>query len=234
MQRGLGGGTVFEPAQEPIRRDRELTLGPATLGAIGIVLFALCAGCFLFGYSVGHRAAESGTAVPIPAVDTPLSPQAGLQSKPSARPAVVAPPLTSTLPDQPEIADVNSSAPPAAVSVPVSSIPGSVAAGPAGPVVHAAVTSQPAPAPSASGAARVEPALAQSSGIMVQIASVSHAEDADVLVGALRKRGYAVTSRRDPADGLLHVEVGPFANRTDAYATRQKLLNDGYNAIVQQ
>ena len=141
--------------------------------------------------------------------------------QPSARPAVVAPPLTSTLPDQPEIADVNSSAPPAAVSVPVSSIPGSADAGPAGPVVHAAVTSQPAAAPSASGAARVEPALAQSSGIMVQIASVSHAEDADVLVGALRKRGYAVTSRRDPADGLLHVEVGPFANRTDAYATRQ-------------
>ena len=161
MQRGLGGGTVFEPAQEPIRRDRELTLGPATLGAIGIVLFALCAGCFLFGYSVGHRAAESGTAVPTPAVDTPLSPQAGLQSKPSARPAVVAPPLTSTLPDQPEIADANSSAPPAAVSVPVSSIPGSADAGPAGPVVHAAVTSQPAAAPSASGAARVEPALAQ-------------------------------------------------------------------------
>ena len=96
------------------------------------------------------------------------------------------------------------------------------------------MTSQPAAALSASGGARVEPALGQGSGIMVQIASVSHAEDADVLVGALRKRGYAVSSRRDPADGLLHVEVGPFANRTDAYAARQKLLNDGYNAIVQQ
>ena len=96
------------------------------------------------------------------------------------------------------------------------------------------MTSQSVTAPSASGGARVEPALAQSSRIMVEIASVSHPEDADVLVGALRKRGYAVSSRRDPADGLLHVEVGPFANRSDAYATRQKLLNDGYNAIVQQ
>lgn len=234
MHRGLGGGTVFEPAQEPIRRDRELTLGPATLGAIGIVLFALCAGCFLFGYSVGHHAADSGTALPIPAIDTPLSPQAGLQSKPSARPAVVPPQLTSTLPDQPEIAYADSSASPAAVSVPVSSTPGSPAAGPAEPGVHPAVTSQSVTAPSASGGARVEPALAQSSRIMVEIASVSHPEDADVLVGALRKRGYAVSSRRDPADGLLHVEVGPFANRSDAYATRQKLLNDGYNAIVQQ
>jgi cell division septation protein DedD len=69
---------------------------------------------------------------------------------------------------------------------------------------------------------------------MVQIAAVTHPEDAEVLVGALRKRGYAVSARRDPADGLLHVQVGPFSSRTDAYAMRQKLLNDGYNAIVQQ
>jgi cell division septation protein DedD len=68
---------------------------------------------------------------------------------------------------------------------------------------------------------------------MVQIAAVSHAEDAEVLVGALRKRGYIVNARRDPTDGLLHVQVGPFANRSDAVAMRQKLLNDGYNAIVQ-
>ena len=68
---------------------------------------------------------------------------------------------------------------------------------------------------------------------MVQIAAVSHPEDADVLVGALRKRGYSVSVHRDPADALMHVEVGPFASRTDAGAMRQKLLNDGYNAIVQ-
>jgi cell division septation protein DedD len=68
---------------------------------------------------------------------------------------------------------------------------------------------------------------------MVQIAAVSHAEDAEVLVNALRKRGFAVVARRDAADGLIHVRIGPFANRNDANATRQKLLNDGYNAIVQ-
>jgi cell division septation protein DedD len=54
-----------------------------------------------------------------------------------------------------------------------------------------------------------------------------------VLVNALRKRGFAVVARRDAADGLIHVRIGPFANRNDANATRQKLLNDGYNAIVQ-
>ena len=68
---------------------------------------------------------------------------------------------------------------------------------------------------------------------MVQIAAVSHPEDADVLVSALRKHGYAVSVHRDPIDALIHVHVGPFASHNDAAAMRQKLLNDGYNAIVQ-
>jgi cell division septation protein DedD len=68
---------------------------------------------------------------------------------------------------------------------------------------------------------------------MVQIAAVSHQEDADVLVGALRRRGYAVTVRHEPADGLMHVQIGPFTSHNEANSMRQKLLNDGYNAIVQ-
>jgi cell division septation protein DedD len=68
---------------------------------------------------------------------------------------------------------------------------------------------------------------------MVQIAAVSHAEDAEVLVNALRRRGYAVSVRRDPLDNLLHVKVGPFTSRADANAMKLKLLNDGYNAIVE-
>jgi cell division septation protein DedD len=68
---------------------------------------------------------------------------------------------------------------------------------------------------------------------MVQIAAVSHAEDAGVLVDALRKRGYAVTARRDVGDNLIHVQTGPFVSRNDANVMRQKLQNDGYNAIVQ-
>jgi DedD protein len=71
------------------------------------------------------------------------------------------------------------------------------------------------------------------STLMVQVAAVSHQEDADVLIGALRKRGYAVNVHRDPADNLLHVRIGPFASRDDANATRMKLLNDGYNASLQ-
>lgn len=68
---------------------------------------------------------------------------------------------------------------------------------------------------------------------MVQIAAVSHQEDADVLVSALRKHGYVVSTRHDPADDLLHVQVGPFASHADAASMRQRLLNDGYNAIIE-
>ena len=68
---------------------------------------------------------------------------------------------------------------------------------------------------------------------MVQIAAVSNPEDSDVLVTALRRRGYAVSAHREAADGLIHVLIGPFSNRNDANQWRKKLLNDGYNAILQ-
>jgi cell division septation protein DedD len=69
--------------------------------------------------------------------------------------------------------------------------------------------------------------------LMVQIAAVSHQEDADVLSTALRKRGYAVAEKRDPVDGLIHVRMGPFNSHDDANRWRQKLLDDGYNAMIQ-
>jgi cell division septation protein DedD len=67
---------------------------------------------------------------------------------------------------------------------------------------------------------------------MVQIAAVSKSTDAEVLVAALTRRGYSVAIHHEPTDSLLHVQVGPFSNRDDAIAMRQKLLSDGYNAIL--
>ena len=68
---------------------------------------------------------------------------------------------------------------------------------------------------------------------MVQVAAVSHAEDAGVLVGALRKRGYSASAQREPSDELIHVRIGPFATHDEAYRMSARLLGDGYNAIVQ-
>ena len=226
MQRGFGG-TTFEPVQ-PERRDREFTLGPFLLTFIGCGLFALCGLCFVFGYSVGHRNAESSSTISVPPpAATALSQPATPQAKPAAG-------QSGNEPQPPVDATDNSAASPTGSdgTTPQASTSGA-SASPTDPGVRTVPVAQPIAQPPAASAT-VQPALAsQVSGIMVQIAAVSHPEDADVLVSALRKRGYAVAAHRDPTDGLLHVQIGPFANRNDAYAMRQKLLNDGYNAIVQ-
>lgn len=67
---------------------------------------------------------------------------------------------------------------------------------------------------------------------MVQIAAVLHAEDANVLVDALRRRGYAANAQRMP-DGLVHVRIGPFATHEEANRMSMRLLENGYNAMVQ-
>ena len=54
-----------------------------------------------------------------------------------------------------------------------------------------------------------------------------------MLANALRKRGYAVTAQREPSDGLIHVRIGPFSSRDEANRMCMKLLNDGYNAMIQ-
>src|SRR5579862_1526421 len=90
MQRGFGG-SVFEPVQESeeslrAARDRELTLGPAMLLTLGVILFALCAACFVFGYAVGRRSfTESASVAAAPTAGTPGMAQAPIPaSKPSA------------------------------------------------------------------------------------------------------------------------------------------------------
>jgi cell division septation protein DedD len=85
----------------------------------------------------------------------------------------------------------------------------------------------------ASGALNVS-AAPVSGQPMVQIAAVARPEDANVLVSALRKRGYGAIVRNDPQDKLLHVQVGPFSDRMQATAIKEKLRSDGYNAIIKQ
>ena len=84
-----------------------------------------------------------------------------------------------------------------------------------------------------SAASTVKPALASDAQLMVQIATLRSSDDAAVLVSALRKRGYEVNVRREQSDGFYHVRIGPFRSRSDAEAMRNKLLSDGYNAVVQ-
>jgi cell division septation protein DedD len=96
---------------------------------------------------------------------------------------------------------------------------------PPAPKPHAGVM---APLTQAPGDATIVPGQP----IMVQIAAVSRQEDAEVLAGALRKRGFNPSVRPGSGDKFFHVQVGPFTDKTQAETIKQHLLADGYNAIM--
>jgi cell division septation protein DedD len=200
------------------RPDTELTLGPMLLLGLFFGLLLLCGLCFGLGYSMGSRGAS--TAGP-PSGAQASSQTAGSFAKPSASSQSISPLPQTAVADQTssELSSANPEDNSQASSLT------SAGTGSTPPVVKPAL---PAAATTA------QPVRTASGGaLMVQIATVPHQEDADVLVSALRRRGYAVTARRDPADNQFHVRTGPFSSRNEANAMRQKLLNDGYNAVVQ-
>jgi cell division septation protein DedD len=229
-----------EPERKEPSRDAELTLGAGALLTIFFGLVLICGLCFGLGYAVGHHASAPAAAA---TTQTAAPDQEPLQAsgsipKPSAAEQAAVPPAAGDAtqppaPGAPTSPATQQGAAPAAQSGSQAGAPAS--APPAPPQVQPAIPAAPASQPAqAANAPNVRPALPPGAvPLMVQVAAVSHAEDADVLVDALRKRGYAVTERRDPADGLIHVRIGPFASREEANRWRDKLLGDGYNAIVQ-
>jgi cell division septation protein DedD len=230
-------GVFDDEESRPVerRRDTELTLGPVMLLGLFFVLVLLCGLFFGLGYSAGRRhSADASLPVPQAIADASL-PGTASPAKPSAAPQNVPQPPDRTVVSLSPSGDAGGSQPADAQTA--GSSPGA-GSSPSQPVVKPAFPPQPnqvqpAPAPPSSQG-KGAPAGAPPPTLMVQIAAVSHPEDADVLVGALRKRGYAVTVHRDPTDGLLHVRMGPFKSHDEANRWKQKLLNDGYNALVQE
>lgn len=221
---------VFDDELEMPRtqRDAELTLGNGTLLLLFFGLVLVCGLCFGLGYSVGHRSALTGAANQQPTADaaTNLSTGGGAGKPSATTQAAVQQPAQSSTPPSDEAQAANAATAPAAVPAPANLVAAQPASPPqVRPALPAVQTSSPA-------ASSARPQQQASTQLTVQIAAVSHQEDADVLVGALRKRGYEVNARRE-GDGLIHVRIGPFKTRDEAGRWRMKLLNDGYNAIVQ-
>lgn len=204
-------------------KDTELTLGPWLLAGLGCALIVVCAVCFGVGYMIGRHSAPQANADKAPAANTavtsPSVPATNSGAKPGARGTSAAVPAPAPVDgNSGQVDEVPVSGPALAAAPP--------AAG-ASPVVRPALATT-------GGAPVTSPAHAPvANGPMVQIAAVSHQEDADVLMSALRRRGYAVVERHATSDNLIHVQVGPFATRAEAAAMAQRLLGDGYNAVVQ-
>jgi DedD protein len=235
MRRAFDDEEEFE--QQNSSADTELTLGIGTLLLLGVGLIVLCGICFGLGYMTGRgksapQEAQQATA--------PAGLQTGgSQQKPSAieQTPAPAPPQTTQQVDSAPQTPVAQAQPNTAVAAPV--IAGQNSTPPqAQPQAQQQVRPALPVTPVASQPVQTQPPLrtanaASSQSLWVQIAAVSHLEDAQVLTTALTKRGYGVTMRRE-TDNLIHVRIGPFNSRDEANQWRKRLLDDGYNAEVQQ
>jgi cell division septation protein DedD len=214
--------------------EREVTLNTGTVLALFFTLALICAVFFGFGYSMGKKsAAEAPVAAVAPASgptdsgndtgsassdnDAASKSTAGSAAQPV--PAYVPTPGGSKSKPAAGTSEATTSQ---AARETTATVKQST---PAAPVVRSAPQPTPQVVAPTSG-----PAAAGST--FVQIAAVSHAEDASVLVSALQRRGYHVLTRNEATDKLIHVQIGPFADRKAAEAMRQKLLGDGYNAFL--
>lgn len=207
---------------EDLGDDKEVTLGPMILTAMGLGLLVICCICFLAGYVVGHRAQ--------------LSRPSGTTASSSGNSAIA-----ELLAEAHTLRPASGSPAPHTTSTELAGglTPAAAAQEPAPPPANELPNTEPqaskaASAPTAVRAALTQPAAQATASWVVQVAAVENIDDADVLVNALRQRGYSVTAHHRAGDNLIHVQVGPFASRSDADSMRQKLLNDGYNANVEQ
>lgn len=221
---------------------REVTLSTSTILGIFFALALICAAFFGFGYSVGRKsastAAPSSSSTPVPDAYKPpagspaiqpvpgyLTPQQAADANKSGDDnQIYAPPRAST--------PVNTSAPSRTAASSTSQPAANTAAPQPRPAPVTAVINNPPAQPAAPVVQAPPPAAAPTAtSSYVQIAAFSRQDDADLVLKALRTRGYAVNAQTG-ADHLIHLQMGPYSNRKDADAMRQRLIADGYNAIV--
>ena len=177
----------------------------------GLVL--ICALFFAIGFSLGKKTASVGAAnVPATSTEAPsaiVRPSAAKNTQPVSPAGDLS--FYKTVGEK--TADTGLTPPDSPVQT---------AATPSAEAPHADTGTAP-PTPASGGS------------YYVQVAAVSHQEDADALVEALKKKQYpAFAANNSPADKLYHVQVGPYADLKDAEAMRARLISDGYNPIVKK
>jgi DedD protein len=211
--------TLLDTEEEEERKPSEITLSTASLLGIFFGLVLVCGVFFGFGYSMGRGSGQARITLPIIPAAEPAATQTAENTPPPVQPEPQAEEKTPVKAPAPAADTADTEDVPAPAARPTPKKPSAVQ--------QAALESQ-------ATLAAAPVSAATPSQPMVQIAAVARREDADVLVAALRQRGYGVVIRNEPQDKFFHVQVGPFADRVQATAIKQKLLSDGYNAIIKQ
>ena len=185
--------------------DTEITLGLGKLLTIFFALVVVCGVFFALGYNLGRAS------VPMPdpsaAAASPTTNAANGGAKPSAVQPGNLPTAATT--------DANSTSP---ATTPANSSPA-----PTSTSTTDAKSDVPASVPAT---AHTGPSY------LVQVAAVTHTEDAELLMNALKQKNYAAFIVSDQPDKLHRVQIGPFSDRKEAIALRERLQADGFNSIV--
>ena len=213
----------FSSNDEP---DREISLGATTILGIFFALALLCAVFFGFGYSQGRRSVPSVAASPGSTLtpETNASKPSGSVATQSAAPDKQSVPSDSAIVPLTQASNATQDDQQISAPAPVKTVA----------VEPTPTPSKPTPSPAPKESAPIPAAVAASSpgSSVVQVAAMSHQEDADVVALDLKRRGYPVAVRRVPQDKLFHVQIGPFATKKESDAMRQRLQADGYNNAI--
>lgn len=227
-------GNDMEEDQEYGERDREISLGTSFIIGIFFALVLICAIFFAFGYSLGRRSALPASGVPesVAAIGTSSKPASGTlaaQSVPAYSSKQASDNADSGVNSDPSSnSALNSNSKDEQASATASPVVSTTKAPsavvlPTKPAVRPTPVSKPAAAPAATPGANLP---------IVQVAAISRQGDADMLLAALKRKGYDAAVNQVPQDKLFHIQLGPFPTKKDAEAMRQRLISDGYNAIV--
>jgi len=196
--------------------DTEITLGTGRMLVLFFLLVVVCAGFFAVGFKLGRKTAavESSSALITPA-GTPAA---------VVRPSAAKnnpPPASSQFTFFKAVGQKNADSQlPAKEPAPQSQS-------------AASATSTPPEAPQMGASDSTAPPA--TNGYFVQVAAVSHQEDANALVEALKKKQYPAFTVSNPSgDKLFHVQIGPFADIKDAELMRGRLTGDGYTPILKK
>jgi cell division septation protein DedD len=244
--------------------DTEITLGTGKLLGLFFLLAATCGIFFAIGYSLGKTSARE-QALNDRAAETSAASQETQINKPSAvaktpagnppasdgpegAPKESEPDLTfykavkQNPEDRKEDSKLQSAKPapgPDGKKPEPSTPPQGKESGSPPPTGGSTVATAKTPKPGDSSSARTSlqptPATGPNGAYVVQIAAVSHEEDAAALAGALRKKSYTAAVVNNPTkDKLFHVVLGPYATLQDAEAMKVKLQGEGYSPIIKR
>ncbi len=235
--------------------DKEITLGAGKLLGLFFMLAATCGIFFAVGYSLGKTSAReqalqsqsAQTASADPDVATPKAeakPVAAVNpSSPEGGPTAKQQPPTLTFFNSVKEGAGDDAKSDKAIKSAEAAATGATAnsaqkKGRETPPSSPQATEKPSTIARAESPATSAglPQASPSGTYLVQIAAVTHEEDAAALAGALRKKSYAAAVVASPngKDKLFHVVLGPYASLQDAEAMKLKLQGEGYSPIVKR